>query len=279
MKRSKLYIYAATLWALTGGLYAGQAIAAPSLDPIILQQETIVENFPEQEVGNASVRVFSGKRKTINVPVKSWRDIPFQTVKRQALDYSCGSAAVSTLLTYVYDHKTSEGDIFKAMFKAGNQEKIKKEGFSLLDMSNFLNKKGFKAIGYRVKLDVIESKKVPFIALINNKGYNHFVVVKSISGPYVLVGDPSKGNKIFKRAAFNKMWNGIALIVTNHAKKARSHFKNKKEWTYARALALPSEGNQMGVDRAALTPIPWQVAPSGIDVLNTALTSTTSVFQ
>ncbi len=248
---------------------------------IIVKQDTILdtEDFHENKLTKTSVRVLKGKRNSIMIPVTSWKDLPFKTVKRQALDYSCGSAAVSTLLTHIYDNRTSEGSVFKAMFKAGNQKKIRKEGFSLLDMSNYLNKKGFNAVGYKVSLKAIEKTEAPFIALINNDGYNHFVVVKSIKGPYVLVGDPSKGNIIYKRTKFKKIWNGIALLITNHAIEARSIFHNKQEWSYARSLARPNEGNEIGVDRAALSPIPWQVAPSGFDILRTPLTAATSALR
>jgi len=248
-------------------VYAPQASAAT--DDVVVRQDIIPEQFHEQEIGSSLTTVANGKTGIINVPVMSWRDMPFQTVKKQALDYSCGSAAISTLLTYVYGTKTPEKAIFKAMFESGDKDKIRKEGFSLLDMSEFLNKKGFNAVGYKLTLDIIEKNKVPFIGLINDNGYNHFVVVKSVNGSRLLVGDPNKGNVIYKRAEFEKMWNGIALIITNHARKARRSFGDTHEWEYAHNnLSLPSNADFPGIDSTVLSPIQWQIAPSTSGIYN-----------
>ena len=84
----------------------------------------------------ARVNIGNGFRDSLpamNVGVTSWRDWPFQTVKRQGLDYSCGSAAVATLLTYAYDKPVTEKEVFLAMFGGGNQVMVKRPvnvGFS-----------------------------------------------------------------------------------------------------------------------------------------------------
>lgn len=240
--------------------------AAASEDVVKRQDES--DNFSEQDSPTSIAEVVNGERESLSVPVISWRDLPFQTVKRQALDYSCGSAAVSTLLSYVYGLKTTEGKVFKSMFEAGNKVKIKREGFSLLDMRNYLNSRGFPSVGYKVKLDVMEKNKIPFIALINHDGYSHFVVVKSINGPVVLVGDPNKGNAIYTREEFEGIWSGVSLVVTNNAKKARQMFSDEKEWGYARPRALPELGEHAGIDSTALPFNNWQVAPARTDMLS-----------
>src|SRR5438128_1698017 len=71
----------------------------------------------------AQVRL-SGDNGAATVQVMSWRDIPFRTVVRQQHDYSCGSAALATLLTYSYGIKTTEVDTFTAMYAKGDQAKI-----------------------------------------------------------------------------------------------------------------------------------------------------------
>jgi len=247
-------------------------------DEIVVHQESVVENFQEQDIGPSLTEAGNGKRDVLDIPVISWRDLPFQTVKRQALDYSCGSAAVSTLLTFVYGVDTSEGSVFKAMFEAGDKNKIRREGFSLLDMSTYLNNRGYKSAGYKIDLPSIEKKQVPFIALINNDGYNHFVVVKSIEGPYVLVGDPNKGNVIYTREAFTKIWNGISLVVTDHASVARAVFGDPTEWRFAHPLAMQAEADYPGIGSSALPPMQWQIAPASSDMLS-AVTNVTSSLR
>jgi len=211
------------------------------------------------------------KGDTVNVGVISWKDLPFQTVKHQTYDFSCGSAAVATLMTYVYDKPTTEEAVFKEMFKRGDQQKIRREGFSMLDMSNYLNAHGLKAKGFRLKLDAIAKNRMPFIALVNNNGYNHFVVVKASDGGNVLVGDPNTGNKEYGRDDFADIWNGLALIVVNDASKARTAFGDRKEWRMARTRALARSGNDAGTEEAGLTPMNWQIARSAGDMLPAAM--------
>ncbi|WP_204283799.1 C39 family peptidase, partial [Klebsiella pneumoniae] len=69
----------------------------------------------------------------------------FRTVVRQQYDYSCGSAAVATLLRYHYGRPTVESDVFSAMWRSGDQAQIKRAGFSMLDMKRYLDSQGYMA--------------------------------------------------------------------------------------------------------------------------------------
>jgi len=147
------------------------------------------------------------------VPVRTFRDIPFRTVVRQQYDYSCGSAALATLLHYHYGRAVGEAEIFKAMYSAGNQEVIRKVGFSLLDMKNYLQSIGFGADGYRADLTGVAQGGEPAITVISTGGYKHFVVIKGVENGKVLIGDPAAGLRIMDREAFEKIWNGVIFVV------------------------------------------------------------------
>lgn len=147
------------------------------------------------------------------VQVMSWRDIPFRTVVRQQYDFSCGSAAVATLLRFHYKRDVTETQAFRLMYDTGDQEKIRSVGFSMLDMKRYLESLGYRADGFRISLDRLAQMRVPAIALINRDGYRHFVVIKGVRGDRVLVGDPSRGLETHKRSEFEGWWNGIALAI------------------------------------------------------------------
>jgi predicted double-glycine peptidase len=169
------------------------------------------------------------------VKVMSWRDIPFRTVVRQQYDYSCGSAALATLLTYSYGLKTSESDAFTAMYAKGDQEKIRKVGFSMLDMKHYAETLGLHAQGYRLSLAEIARARTPVIALIDIGAYRHFVVVKGVAENKVLIGDPALGLKVIPAADFARMWNGVALQVDGPVAQPPA-FNADKEWSpWARA--------------------------------------------
>jgi predicted double-glycine peptidase len=169
------------------------------------------------------------------VKVLSYRDIPFRTVVRQQYDFSCGSAALATLLRHHYGVDVGETDTFKAMWATGDQAKIQKVGFSLLDMKRYLEGHGFKADGFRLSLDQLSKAKAPAIVLIDLGKYRHFVVVKGVRGEKVLVGDPAMGLKTYKRAEFEKMWNGVVFAIHGGADQPGG-FNRVEEWRpYARA--------------------------------------------
>ena len=147
------------------------------------------------------------------VAVMSWWEIPYRTVIRQQYDFSCGSAALATLLTFHYRRPTPERVTFAQMWKSGDQPAIRKLGFSMLDMKSYLRSVGLHAEGYRLgKTDLIKLKR-PAVVLLDLKGFKHFVVVKGVRGNRVLVGDSMLGLTEYALDDFVKVWNGVALMI------------------------------------------------------------------
>jgi predicted double-glycine peptidase len=193
---------------------------------------------------------------TAVVRVMTWRDIPFRTVVRQQHDFSCGSAALATLLTYGYGRPTTESDTFTAMYAAGDQPKIRQVGFSLLDMKHYAEEHGFRAQGYRVNLEELAKGGAPVIALITIGVYRHFVVIKGVEADRVLIGDPALGLRIVPRADFEKIWNGVILQIEPKDGPRAAKFNVASEWS------------------------PWSRAPlrRAVDDTNTLATVTANQF-
>lgn len=164
------------------------------------------------------------------VPVVSWRDLPFRRVVRQRHDFSCGSAAVATLLSYHYDRVTLEQDIFLSMWRKGDQAKIRKLGFSMRDMKLYLDSIGLRAEGYRLTPAQLRQLGQPGIVLLDLKGYKHFVVVKGVVDKMVLVGDPMLGLKKYPFAQFAAMWNGIFLGIVPQSRARAPLYNLAAEW-------------------------------------------------
>ena len=53
--------------------------------------------------------------------VRSLQEAKFAATIRQQYDFSCGSAALATLLTHHYQFPVSEDAVFDAMFAGGDQ--------------------------------------------------------------------------------------------------------------------------------------------------------------
>ncbi len=156
-----------------------------------------------------------------SVPVKSMKDLlteaRFRTTIKQKYDYSCGSAALATLLTHHYASTVSEEEAILVMIRRGDKDKITHDGFSLLDMKQFLEYKGFKADGFEATLEQIMQFGAPGIVLVQDNGYKHFVVLKGVKDGQVLLGDPALGSRILPRADFERIWvNHIFFVIHSH---------------------------------------------------------------
>ena len=157
-------------------------------------------------------------------------DKRFVGVTKQEFDFSCGSAALATLLNEFYGHSVDEKDVLTAMYDAGDQKAIKLKGFSLLDMRSYLTSIGYSADGYRAPLDKLIKAGIPALALINSKGYSHFVVVGGVSNDSVILLDSAKGKRVVRREEFEEQWNGILFIIHDNMKLAGKSFNTKKQW-------------------------------------------------
>lgn len=173
-----------------------------------------------------------------NINVKSFRSQKFEYVVPQHYDFSCGAAALATLLKHHYDIVTTEQEVLDSMFAVGDQDKIRKQGFSLLDMKNYLHTIGIPADGYKVDIESVSKVGVPGIVLINANGYMHFVVVKGISDKHVLLGDPALGMRKVSMDAFLSMWNGIFFIIKSDLQVGQASFKMENDNWEGRRGAL-----------------------------------------
>ena len=170
------------------------------------------------------------------LPMETMEERKFATVVRQKYDFSCGSAALATLLRYHYGDDHTEEATFRGMWAEGDRAQIRRLGFSLLDMKRYLAKRGLRANGFKVTLDQIVKAGVPGVALVTLQGYRHFVVVKGVRDGELLIGDPSTGLQVVATGEFAKSWNGIYFALESDLKQGRSTFNASGQWAnYARA--------------------------------------------
>lgn len=184
-----------------------------------------------------------------NIPVSNLKQLRFAATVRQQTDFSCGSAALATLLTHHYNTPVDEQRVFEQMYLHGDQNKIRKEGFSMLDMQRYLAANGFRADGFRLPLHKLIDARLPAIVLVADRGYHHFVVIKGVAQGRILLGDPSRGARAVSLAAFEAMWIGKLLFVI-HDTPAAPRFNTQADWRAAPAAPLAS-----GIERNALLPL------------------------
>jgi uncharacterized protein len=200
-----------------------------------------------------------------SVSVMSWWEIPFRSVVRQRYDFSCGSAAVATILTHHYGRPTGEQEPFKAMWAKGDKELIRKVGFSMFDMKNYLTGLGYTAEGFRLKIDDLPKIKRPLIVLLNLNGFKHFVVIKGINKDRILVGDSVLGLTQYSIQDFEKMWNGIALAIVKTPQPLRPKYNLVGDWGPWSKAPLEEGNDALAVSISDLTthlPPDYQLTPT-----------------
>lgn len=139
----------------------------------------------------------------------------FKGIAHQAYDYSCGSAALTTVLNGYLGHGFDERQIMEGLLKYGEYEKIvQRRGFSLLDMKRLMSALGYQSGGFKGGFDDLRKLQQPAIVPIHYAGFKHFVVVKKYRDGRVFVADPALGNISFPEERFKSIWeNNVMFLI------------------------------------------------------------------
>lgn len=170
---------------------------------------------------------------TVTMNVDSFQQKKYAATLAQQYDFSCGSAALATLLTYNYGIRVDERDVFNDMIEHGDKKVIAQSGFSLLDIKNYLTRRGMESNGYRAPLEKLAEVRVPAIVLVNVRGYNHFVVLDGIHDGWVLLSDPANGMRSEPIGEFERQWTGIFFLIVTNADEAQKRFNRPERWAAA----------------------------------------------
>lgn len=149
----------------------------------------------------------------IKKPVTSIREGRFKNLIEQRYDFSCGAAAVATILKYAYNHDVTEIDVLQGMAKVSDEALVQEMGFSLLDIRNYVETLGLRGRGYQIPASTLHTLRIPTIVLLDIRGYKHFVVLKRVVEDMVFVGDPALGNRTMTMDDFIASWNGTIFAV------------------------------------------------------------------
>lgn len=163
--------------------------------------------------------------------VRSYREVRMTHVIPQTEDFSCGAAALATLLRYHFGNRLTERQAILGMFEQGDREQIRKVGFSMLEMKRLCEKLSYRADGFKIDLKKLRQVTIPVIALIDTRSYKHFVVIRRVDDRFVYVSDPSFGNRRIPLEDFDASWNRVIFVVTGQA-------SGQPEGLYAERLNL-----------------------------------------
>lgn len=145
--------------------------------------------------------------------VQSIRERKFADLVEQKTDFSCGAAALATVLRQAYWLDVDEDHIIKGMLVNADQDLVRTQGFSMLDMKRYIESIGMRARGYKIPPEKLDAVTIPVVVLMDVRGYKHFVVMQRADKDWVYVGDPVLGHKRYSRADFSAGWNGIVFAI------------------------------------------------------------------
>ena len=145
--------------------------------------------------------------------VTSLRERRYLDLVQQRFDFSCGAAATATILRYAYNFDVNEVDVILGLAEVADEELAREKGYSLLDIRHYVETLGLRGRGYELPPEMLAKLRIPTIALLDLRGYKHFVVIRKITEDSVYVGDPALGNRIMPLEDFLESWNGAVFAI------------------------------------------------------------------
>jgi predicted double-glycine peptidase len=175
--------------------------------------------FPIKETQNNNIMLsmmdVNGNQVRLKQYVKPAKEIDNENIVHQTFDYSCGSAALATLLKYRFGEDLTERQVIQGLMAYGDSEQItKRRAFSLLDMKKFVGVLGYKGVGYKADIEDLKTIDGPFVVPIKILDYRHFIVFKGIYKDHVFIADPWRGNISFTMKEFKEAWyENIVFVI------------------------------------------------------------------
>lgn len=152
--------------------------------------------------------------------ITPYRTIRYQGVVGQTSYYTCGPAAVATLLIHYYKIDTTENEILELAHQAikeRGKDPEEGQGINALALKEALADKGIPSRGIKIKPETLPNYfnrgGVPLILHVTQPQL-HYVLAIGMIGDWVVIADPSWGRKIIHLNALinDKGFQGITLI-------------------------------------------------------------------
>lgn len=143
----------------------------------------------------------------------------------------CAAACISMIIKYYGGYLNLE--VLRQMTNTS------KTGVNAYDMVKTLEKNGFCAEGYKVKLDNLKDVIFPCVAHVTINGFNHYIVLYKCDykRQKLIIGDPGTSIKSISFKEFEEIWDGI-LITMYPVSKIPYNKEKIKPFTFLTNLLL-----------------------------------------
>ncbi len=177
----------------------------------------------------------------------SYREMRYEDIIGQTTEYSCGPAAVATLLSCFYGLDVSESDVLQRAEEydaAAGRERG--SGITALALKRALVDWGIATRGLFVSLDALrvhfEERGLPMIVHLT-RPQKHYVVAIGITAGHVILADPSWGRRLLLLVELETEsgFDGVVLAPmppSDLAERAAAAQSDALSWARARLAAL-----------------------------------------
>ncbi|QLG13283.1 C39 family peptidase (plasmid) [Deinococcus sp. D7000] len=144
-----------------------------------------------------------------------YRALRYASVVGQTSDFTCGPAAIATLLTHYYGQPVSEQSVTeRSVADMNSRGKAVTEGLTLLSLRNVLSQESVAGSGYKLTLEQLREVLAAGLPVVANVVYpkGHYYLVLAVDDQNVLLADPSWGVRSQPLDNFLNVWNGVVLI-------------------------------------------------------------------
>ena len=152
----------------------------------------------------------------VQVYVPSWKELRQRNVVMQTYDYSCGAAALATIIRYYWNDPADERQIVNEILKTMTIDEVKdrmKRGLAMTDLRHAAVDMGYVSSMFTMSFQQLAQARVPLIVPLKIKEFDHFVVYRGMAGGRVYLADSSRGNVRPTIAEFCQQWQKNAVLV------------------------------------------------------------------
>lgn len=158
--------------------------------------------------------------------VWSWQALKERNVVMQKRDYSCGAAALATLLKYHLGDPVTEDQVLGVLDHLLTLEEVRdriENGLAMSDLRKAAVKMDYQSVVAKMTLEQLFKAKTPLVVGITEKEYKHFVVYRGTDYRYVYLADPIRGNHRMLINEFAQQWQkNLALAVAKPDEEVRT---------------------------------------------------------
>ena len=153
---------------------------------------------------------------------ETWLERRDKGVVKQSLDYSCGIAALATLMEMSFDVEVTESSLLVVLKENADEWQLandwRERGVSLAILRKLAAQYDLNAVGVSVSAIGLMQLRKPAIAFVDYRGLPHFTVLKPpLIDSRIELADPSWGNRTLTRWQFLPMFmrngHGKLLLV------------------------------------------------------------------